>query len=151
MPGDAYDPVRRQYSAVALLRAAANAHSAQPTRLIAMTEADLSIPMLTFVFGQAQLGGRVAVVSLARLRPEFYGLRPDNALFYQRLTKELLHESGHLFGLVHCSNRRCPMSLSTSILEVDVKSDSYCPSCAALLAGSISPSGGARSTTEKSP
>ena len=45
-----------------------------------MTEGDLAIPTLTFVFGQAQLDGPVAVVSLARLRQEFYGLPGDDSV-----------------------------------------------------------------------
>jgi archaemetzincin len=150
IPLDAFDPVRGQYGAVALLRAATGACPAPPVRLIALTEVDLYIPMLTFVFGQAQLGGCVGVVSLARLRPEFYALRADDAILYKRLTKELLHESGHLFGLVHCTDRRCPMSLSTSILEVDMKTDTYCPACSVLLAEQIRVSGDNGCTTETS-
>ena len=50
-------------------------------KLLAVTERDLFVPVLTFVFGQAQLGGRVAVISLARLRQEFYGLAPNREVF----------------------------------------------------------------------
>src|SRR6202158_5983220 len=46
-------------------------------RLVGITELDLYIPILTFVFGEAQLGGTAALVSYHRLRQEFYGLPPD--------------------------------------------------------------------------
>ena len=90
-------------------------------KLLAVTERDLFIPVLTFVFGQAQLGGRVGVVSLARLRQEFYGLPPDRDVLLDARVKEALHETGHLFGLVHCADRDCAMSLSTGIRQIDLK------------------------------
>ncbi len=70
--------------------------------MLALTGRDLFVPVLTFVFGQAQLGGRVAVVSLARLRQEFYGMAPNGEILMERAVKEALHETGHTFGLVHC-------------------------------------------------
>jgi len=91
------------------------------------------VPMLTFVFGQAQLGGRVAIVSLARLRQEFYGLPADPILVRERAVKEALHEMGHAFGLVHCVDPLCAMSLSTQVEQVDAKLPDVCPSCRTLL------------------
>jgi archaemetzincin len=103
-------------------------------RIIGITEGDLAIPTLTFVFGQAQLDGPVAVVSLARLRQEFYGLPADDALLRERVVKEVLHEVGHTFGLTHCQEARCVMSLATDIRMVDNKEERYCASCGVLLA-----------------
>ena len=98
-------------------------------RVIGITECDLFIPMLTFVFGQAQLNGRVALVSIARLRQEFYGAPSDPGLVGMRLMKEIGHELGHSFGLIHCPDRGCLMSLATSIQEVDRKNSNFCGSC----------------------
>ena len=94
---------------------------------------DLAIPVLTFLFGQAQLDGPVALLSLCRLRQEFYGLPADEALLRERAAKETLHELGHTFGLTHCSDMRCSMSLSTDIALVDAKGGRYCPRCGAHL------------------
>jgi archaemetzincin len=98
-----------------------------------VTEADLAIPTLTFVFGQAQLDGQVAVLSLARLRQEFYGLPSDETLLRERVTKEVLHELGHTFGLTHCAESKCVMSLATHIGLVDNKEERYCTHCGAHL------------------
>jgi archaemetzincin len=103
------------------------------SKLLAVTERDLFIPVLTFVFGQAQLGGRVGVVSFARLRQEFYGLAPNREVFLERAHKEALHETGHLFGLVHCADRRCAMSLATTVRQIDGKQDAFCAACARAL------------------
>ena len=128
-PAGSRDEKRGQYLGTALLEALLPVTRGPESRVLGLTEGDIFIPMLTFLFGQAQLGGRLALVSLARLRPEFYNLPPDRALTGHRLRKEVLHELGHTFGLVHCEDRSCVMSLSNSVVRVDQKDDAYCPAC----------------------
>ena len=135
-PGFAWDAERRQYNAPLILRhlldLASECPGAGPAQLLAVTGKDIFIPMLSFVYGQAQLGGRVAIVSMARLRPEFYSLPADEELLQTRAHKEALHEVGHLFGLVHCPDASCAMALSTGIRQLDRKQPSLCAGCAAL-------------------
>ena len=132
-PAYAYDARRRQYSSTLVLRDALGRRPAGASRLLVVTEHDIFIPMLSFVYGQAQLGGPVAVVSLARLRQEFYGLPPNRPLFMVRVAKEALHEIGHTFGLTHCEEPLCTMRLSTGIGQLDGKGSEYCSSCAILV------------------
>jgi archaemetzincin len=132
-PPNAYDPRRQQYSSVEYLRALATACPREADRLIGLTSRDLCIPMLTFVFGQAQLDGRIAIVSTARLDTQFYGMPSDPEVLLDRLRKEALHEMGHTFGLVHCRDTTCAMSLSTAIQQVDTKYAGYCGNCRTLL------------------
>lgn len=101
--------------------------------MIGITSPDLFIPILTFVFGEAQLDGNVGIVSLARLHQEFYGLPPQQALLQRRLIKEMKHELGHTFGLVHCSLRGCVMSMANTIADVDAKGSFFCEGCKELL------------------
>jgi archaemetzincin len=133
-PEGSYDEVRRQYRSVEIMKAVARSVPSGAARLLAVTEHDLSIPLLTFLFGQAQLDGMIALVSVCRLRQEFYGFPPDPELLRERLTKELLHELGHTFGLTHCSRTECSMSLSTHVEAVDLKSAGWCATCGAHLA-----------------
>jgi archaemetzincin len=84
---------------------------------------------LNFVFGEAHLGGRVAAIYLPRLRPEFYNLKPNELLFYDRITKEAVHELGHSFGLFHCNNKRCVMYFSNSLYDTDFKNKIFCKNC----------------------
>jgi archaemetzincin len=51
-----------------------------------------------------------------------------------RACKEALHEAGHLFGLVHCSDTSCVMALSTGVGQIDLKQPLLCAGCAALAA-----------------
>ena len=129
----AYDAARDQYASIAVLESLTRACPIDAAKLLAVTSRDLFIPVLTFVFGQAQLNGRVGVVSLARLRQEFYGLPPDPGVFLDRAVKEALHETGHLFGLVHCNDTTCAMSLSTGVRQIDRKEAAFCKPCTGRL------------------
>jgi archaemetzincin len=126
----AYDAGRNQFASTSVLESLSRAIPADAAKLLAVTARDLFIPVLTFVFGQAQLNGRVGVVSLARLRQEFYGLPPDSGVFLHRAVKEALHETGHLFGLIHCNDPACAMSLSTGVRQIDRKEAAFCKPCA---------------------
>ena len=129
---EAFDPRRRQYHSTRILSLLASAPSAaEPgTRTLGVADVDLFIPILTFVFGEAQLGGSAAVISAARLRQEFYGLPGDGTLFYERCAKEGMHEIGHTLGLVHCPSYDCVMHYSNSIEDVDLKRPVWCRECA---------------------
>ncbi|SPF53269.1 Peptidase, zinc-dependent [Candidatus Sulfopaludibacter sp. SbA4] len=129
----AFDAGRGQFGSIPVLEMLARACPADALKLLAITGRDLFIPVLTFVYGQAQLGGRVGVMSLARLRQEFYGLPPSREVFLDRTSKEALHEAGHMFGLVHCADRGCAMALATNIRQIDLKRAMFCASCAAQL------------------
>lgn len=132
-PEDFYDPVRGQYHSTAILKEMLDELPPDAAKMIGITPSDLFIPILTFVFGEAQLDGRVAIVSLARLRQEFYGLPPNPPLLQRRLLKEIKHELGHTFGLVHCTLRGCVMSMANSIADVDAKGSTFCAGCRELL------------------
>jgi archaemetzincin len=129
-PDFAYDPVRRQHHSTALLSTLAETYRDGDSKILGVAEPDLFIPILTFVFGEAQLGGVASVISVARLKQSYYGLPDDPEIYYHRAEKESLHELGHTFGLIHCARYDCVMHFSNGIEEVDLKGDRFCPSCA---------------------
>ncbi len=131
--GACYVPSRRQHHATQLL-AALLPHLPDPTaKVLGIVPVDLFIPVLTFVFGQAQLDGPGAVVSTYRLGTEFYGLPADEGMLVERVIKECVHELGHTFGLVHCEDYDCVMHSSTAVDEVDLKRSELCGQCASQL------------------
>ena len=107
------------------------------TVLVGITTLDLALPIFTHVFGGARRNGHAAVVSLARLRPEFYGLPPDPDLIARRAVAEILHEVGHLAGLSHCSDYSCLMHFAPDVETIDLRGLSYCSSCSAALPGGL--------------
>ena len=129
IPECAYDSKRKQYQSVEMMKLLAQAAPRDAARVLGIVDVDLAIPMLSFLFGQAQFEGPIAVVSLCRLHQEFYGLPAQENLLRERTVKEVLHELGHTFGLVHCSESTCAMSLATHIELVDSKAERYCERC----------------------
>lgn len=126
----AMDPSRRQMYSTAVLARLAQASLPEGEAMLGLTEADLFVPVLTFVFGEAQMPGRAALVALHRLRDSYYGLPEDDNKLQQRLLKEAMHELGHTQGLRHCDDWRCVMVSSHAVERLDVKSADYCSKCA---------------------
>jgi len=123
----AYDPERKQYSSSKLLGYLRKSDGDE--RVVGIADVDLYVPRLNFVFGEADIVSGTAVVSLCRLRQEYYGLVPDEALFLERATKEIVHELGHTFGLGHCPNNKCVMHFSNSLADTDLKEAHFCDKC----------------------
>jgi len=126
----AFEPRRNQYLSKKILARIAEEKSVDFDKLVAITEVDLCTPVLSFVFGEAQLAGRAAIVSFNRLRQEFYHLPSNPELLAERLIKEVIHELGHVYGLFHCDNSGCVMFFSDNILSVDGKNTDFCLKCA---------------------
>jgi archaemetzincin len=125
----AFEPKRNQYSARKIIEKMLCGLPADCEKVVGITDVDLCTPVLTFVYGEAQLGGSVAIVSFNRLKQEFYHLPRNDRLLCERLAKECIHELGHCYGLFHCNNAQCIMAFSSSILSIDNKSKNFCVGC----------------------
>ena len=128
-PARAFNVSRQQYSSTEILAGLGGRQIPDTWRLLAVTGSDLYVPVLTFVFGEAQTEGPFAVVSTCRLRQEFYGLPADARVESQRLLKEAVHELGHTFGLAHCENYECVMAPSHAVEWIDLKGARFCALC----------------------
>lgn len=133
VPSGAYDPRRRQYQAEAFLPLLSPHRPGNNGLVLGVTAVDLFVPDLNFVFGLADFRQKCAIISLARLQPEFYGLPSTPQRFKERALKEAIHESGHLLGLGHCPNPYCIMFFSNSLADTDRKGPGFCPECRSCL------------------
>ena len=123
----AYNADRKQYLSSKLLTSLGKPDI--QARVAGIADVDLYVPRLNFVFGEADAVSGIAIVSLLRLRQEYYGLAPDEALLLERATKEIVHELGHTFGLGHCPNGKCVMHFSNSLADTDLKGSGFCSDC----------------------
>ncbi len=99
------------------------------TKILFILDVDAYSNGLNFVLGEAFHKGGLGAIYLPRLKQEFYGLKPDDELFYERMVKESVHELGHIFGFFHCQNPRCVMYFSNTLSDTDNKERSFCQSC----------------------
>ncbi len=128
-PAFALHAERQQYHSSEILAAMQRHINSSTWRLLGVTGLDLYIPILTFVFGEAQLGGSGALVSYHRLRQDFYGLPEDVDLLANRLLVEAVHELGHTLRLTHCHDYRCVMAPSHAVEWIDIKDSGFCEDC----------------------
>ena len=106
-------------------------------KILILVEFDIFIPVFTYIFGEAQLNGKHSLVSLCRLHEEFYSGTTDDKLLLRRTIKEILHELGHNFGLIHCRNWDCVMHSAQGIEEIDIKGVDFCDFCKAEINSSV--------------
>lgn len=133
IPKEAYNQWRKQYNAEVIMEKLSEVSEVKfidksiPTLLL--TDFDLYYSGLNFVFGLEYPMKSCAIVSIARLKPEFYDETPERGLLEDRTVKEVIHELGHYVGLDHCYNSKCVMSFSSSVFDVDKKQKEFCEDC----------------------
>jgi archaemetzincin len=137
----AFDPNRRQYHSTPILDRLARLAPQHAVKVLGIVDVDLFIPILTHVYGEAQLGGKASIVSTFRLNEGRLALSMQEK-FRQRLFKEAIHELGHTFNLRHCPDHTCIMHYCRSEADVDRKSDQLCRYCRIMLLDQIKRVGG---------
>jgi archaemetzincin len=134
IPEDAHVPERDQYLSSRILSDLRSSVAANnQDKVLFVADVDLFVRDLNFIFGEAEIAGRFAIVSLTRLRQSFYGKPEEEKLLLGRMAKEAIHELGHVYGLGHCADKRCVMFFSNSLMDTDQKSSDFCARCAQAL------------------
>jgi len=136
IPKKSYNESRQQYYSTAILDELRKVYKDDTERILGIIDRDLFVPRLNFVFGEASTGIRPsAIISIMRLRQEFYGLPENDELFKKRIITEAVHELGHTYQLQHCFNLKCVMFFSNSLSDTDRKGYNFCEDCQKLLKG----------------
>jgi len=135
LPLNTFHVTRNQYYSTQLLEYLLNcAGHGEHFRILGITAVDLYIPIFTFVFGEAQLDGKAAIISTFRPRGEASGIRAPHSIFLKRLLKLSLHELGHTFSLPHCRQEGCLMGFAANLEQLDKKDLEFCNYCRIMLA-----------------
>ncbi len=129
IPDTCHNKIRGQYDSKEILKYLISQSHPKSLKFIGITELDLFVPILKYVYGLSQINGQFAVISLHRLYPGFYNDPPNPYLFFSRMQKTTLHELGHAFGLTHCREKKCVMYSSIRIADTDMKESSFCSTC----------------------
>lgn len=124
-----YDELRRQYDGNKILSEVVKYTTGSRARVIALFDVDIFIPILTFIFGQANFKGQTGIASSYRLQNELYGLERNDKLMMERFIKIIIHELGHSYGLKHCFVPGCVMRSSTYVENIDQKERRFCHGC----------------------
>ncbi len=128
-----FNPTRNQYNALTILQHMDRRWRQPHERILAVVSVDIFIPILTYVFGEAQVNGKMALVSTYRLNRRSGGGNVKPARFYERIVKVAIHELAHTFGLVHCRENHCVMRASYSLKDLDYYPIYFCDYCQAML------------------
>jgi len=128
----ALDSSRKQYYSTKILERLAGLAPVHAVKVLSICEVDLFIPILTYVYGEAQLGGKACIISTFRLNDELPAINGQDS-YRQRIAKEAIHELGHTFNLRHCPDRSCGMHYCRTLRDVDSKSEEFCRYCRVLL------------------
>ena len=137
IPEEAFQRQRGQYDAGLVLKYLARFSFPQHSRLLAITDVDLCTPIHTFVFGEAELGLSLAIVSDFRLKHMEDGIMASEGTYYERLAKVALHEIAHTFSLYHCETPKCLMRFSYGLSHLDALDIFFCERCSFMLRQSM--------------
>ncbi len=127
VPTQAYNKYRNQFLSVSILNSMNKKYNY--AKVLGIINEDIYISELDFIFGESHIRGRSALISLKRLKEEYYGKVPNTELLKERALKEAIHELGHTFGIHHCMNYNCVMFFSKSISDTDNKKVDFCENC----------------------
>ncbi|MFZ2445104.1 MAG: hypothetical protein WAW37_01985 [Syntrophobacteraceae bacterium] len=133
VPEEAYVPHRGQYDAGFILKHLAGLSFPRHGCVLAVTTVDICTPILTYVFGQAELEGRLAIISNFRLKGDREGAPITADRYHERLVKVALHEIAHTFSVYHCEAPKCLMQISPRIQDLDGLDISFCERCKFIL------------------
>jgi len=131
LPTQAYNTYRNQFLSVSILNALNKKYNYR--KVLGIINEDIYVSELDFIFGQAHIRGRSALISIKRLKEEYYGCLADEGILKQRALKEAIHEIGHTYGLNNCANYQCVMFFSNKLSDTDKKGLDFCPACLAQI------------------
>jgi archaemetzincin len=133
IPEGAHHPQRGQYNCYPILAFLRRLRAEHAAKTIGVTEVDLFVPILTYVFGEAEMGGHAAVMSTYRLARGQDRQPVSSGQLFNRAAKIAIHEVAHTFRLVHCKEDGCLMGSFPVVDRMDEGPIRFCRYCVTFL------------------
>lgn len=137
VPEESYNVIRGQNYASVILNKLERVKANQREFIVGLLEEDIYLPDEAFIIGYSDTVLRTAVVSLFRIRQEFYGLPEDDKKVFSRLFKQSIFHLSPLFNLPSCRNPRCINYYSQKMFDIDSKGEKFCDLCRRKISGKI--------------
>ena len=128
IPVFAYDLKRSQYNAKELINFL-YARKKYKEKTLGIINEDIYLSDSSYIFGVSSASKEVSVISMWRFDQNRIHSNSDPMIFVQRLKKTAIRQVATIFGLRHCDDPECVMYKSTTIEEIDAKSDRLCKQC----------------------
>ncbi|MBN2227524.1 MAG: hypothetical protein JW763_09180 [candidate division Zixibacteria bacterium] len=129
MPEESYNVIRNQYYAAIILAKLERVKANQREHVIGVCEEDIYLPDEAYVLAHADSVLGTAVVSLNKIRQEFYGLPEDDTKVYDRLYKLAVDQVSFLCDVAACRNPKCVHYYSQTMMDIDNKGSKLCDIC----------------------
>ncbi len=129
IPEEAFSAARSQYFSTVLLRKLELLKSSSREKILGLVDEDLYTPTRAWVLGASDRMAGTSVISMYRLRQEYFGFEDEDKILYLRTCKETVHQLGHLHGMGPCRNPRCAMYASERMQDIDGKREKFCDNC----------------------
>jgi archaemetzincin len=120
LPPNAHNLLRKQYNAITILNHIATKNRGKFDLKIGLVDVDIYTRGMNFIFGLADPSKKTALVSTYRL---------TGNKMAEHISKEVIHEIGHLLDLRHCSNPKCVMHFSNTLNDTENKDVIFCKEC----------------------
>jgi archaemetzincin len=135
VPQESYNVIRGQNYASVILNKLERVKANQREFIIGLLEEDIYLPDEAYIIGHSDTVSRTAVISLFRIRQEFYGLPEDDKKVFIRLFKQTIFHLSPLFNLSSCRNPKCINYFSQKMFDIDSKGEKFCDLCQRKLTG----------------
>jgi archaemetzincin len=128
-PEEAFSVARNQYFSTVLLHKLELLKSSGREKILGLVDDDMYTPNRAWVMGASDRFAGTSVISMYRLRQEYFGYEEEDKVLYRRTCKEAVHQLGHLHGMGACRNPRCAMFASDNMQDIDEKREKFCDNC----------------------
>lgn len=129
VPDEAFNVIRNQHYASIILQKLERVKVNSKEQIVAVCEEDIYLPDEPYVLAHFDVVSGTAVISLNKIRQEFYGLPEDETKVYDRLFKLAVQQVAYMSEIPGCRNPVCINYYSVNMMDIDNRGSKLCDIC----------------------